>query len=201
MRDLPEGSPSIEDVKIIEKHAETCKTIVADLLTFSRNVETLPVPLDLNESIEKVLGVLQKQFAKEGIKLETRFDKAIPPIPLDGSRIGQVWMNLLLNARQAIPNGNGLIRVTTMRCTASGTVRVLVEDNGDGIPPEIIHKIFDPFFTTKKIGEGTGLGLSVSYGIVREHGGDIRVTSTPGIGSVFEVFLPEEGPESHYVRR
>jgi C4-dicarboxylate-specific signal transduction histidine kinase len=198
MKDLPEGSSSVADVKVIEKHAETCKTIVEDLLTFSRNVQTVPVPQDLNESVNKVLGVLQKQFAKEGIEVEARFDTGIPLIPLDGSRIGQVWMNLLLNARQAIQNGNGLIRVTTMRCAASGMVRVYVEDNGEGIPSEIIHKIFDPFFTTKKIGEGTGLGLSVSYGIVREHGGDIRVTSTPGVGSVFEVFLPEDGPDLPY---
>lgn len=201
MRDLPEGSSSAEDARVIEKHAETCKTIVEDLLTFSRNVETVPIPLDLNESMKKVLGVLHKQFTKDGIKLETRFDGDIPLIFLDASRIGQVWMNLLLNARQAIKNGNGLIRVTTMRCASSGDVRVFVEDNGEGIPSDIIHKIFDPFFTTKKIGEGTGLGLSVSYGIIREHGGDIRVTSTPGMGSVFEVFFPENGQEIRHAKR
>jgi two-component system NtrC family sensor kinase len=197
-RELPE-SPYVEDAKVIEKHAEACKAIVQDLLTFSRNVETLPVPGDLNETIRKVLVVLEKQFSKAGIRLETHFDPELPQIPLDEGKIQQVWMNLFLNAKQAIVNGEGLIRLTTTRCADSGGVRVVVEDNGHGIPPDIIHKIFDPFFTTKKIGEGTGLGLSVSYGIIRQHGGDIRVVSAPGTGSVFEVYLPGKEPEPDHV--
>ena len=100
-------------------------------------------------------------------------------------------MNLLLNSRQAIVSGNGIITVRTVRDETQGTLRVTIMDNGEGIPDAVKRKIFDPFFTTKKTGEGTGLGLSVSYGIVKDHGGDISFESRQGEGSTFTVILPE----------
>ncbi len=191
-KDLPPISEHRTDVEVIERHAETCRSVVQDLLAFSRNVETVRQRGHLNENIAKVISVLEKQFAKEGIQLRKSFDPDLPMIHFDESKLQQVWMNLLLNAKQSLKNGKGLISVTTRRDESKGTVYVTIEDNGQGMPPEIVHKIFDPFFTTKKVGEGTGLGLSVSYGIIREHGGDITVRSKLSEGSIFEVSMPEK---------
>ena len=190
--ELPEGSEHLADVKVIEKHGETCKAIVEDLLKFARNAETTTDKVNLNESVEKVVAVLEKQFAKEHVLVEMHLDKELPLIPLDQTKMQQVWMNLLLNAKQAIKDGNGLIAITTRRDTITGRVGVVVKDNGEGMSPDIQRMIFDPFFTTKDTGEGTGLGLSVSYGIVKQHGGDMEVRSFPGVGSVFSVWLPEK---------
>jgi nitrogen-specific signal transduction histidine kinase/HAMP domain-containing protein len=189
---LPQGSEHLTDIEVIKKHSETCRSIVQDLLEFSRNVRTFRVPGRLNDSIAKVISVLEKQFAKEGIQIKKTFDPHVPMIHFDEAKLQQVWMNLLLNAKQAIRNGNGLITVTTRHNEATNMVSVIIEDNGEGMSPEIVHKIFDPFFTTKDVGEGTGLGLSVSYGIIREHGGEITVKSQPSMGSVFEVLIPEK---------
>ncbi|MEW6348764.1 MAG: DUF3365 domain-containing protein [Thermodesulfobacteriota bacterium] len=192
-KELPTGSRAREDVQIIEKHSETCKSIVDDLLKFARNVETRATLSDVNASIEQVMDVLARQFGKERVRMKKNLAPGLPPIPIDETKMQQVWMNLLLNAKQATEQG--CITVSTSRDPMSGRVGVVIEDTGYGIPPEIIHKIFDPFYTTKKTGEGTGLGLSVSYGIVKEHGGEILVRSVPGKGSVFEVWLPEKEPE------
>jgi two-component system, NtrC family, sensor kinase len=191
-KELPPESEHLTDLEVIERHSETCRSVVQDLLEFSRNVETVGVPGQLNDNIAKVISVLEKQFAAEGIQVKKSFDPHLPMIYFDESKLQQVWMNLLLNAKQAVKKGDGLIIVTTGRDEAAGTVSVKIEDNGEGMPPEILHRIFDPFFTTKKVGEGTGLGLSVSYGIIKEHGGDIIVKSRPSEGSAFEVLIPEK---------
>jgi two-component system, NtrC family, sensor kinase len=189
--EMSDGSEHLDDVKVIEKHGEACKTIVEDLLKFSRTVETRTEKVDVNESVAKVLAVLEKQFAKENVSIEKRFDRNIPRIPLDQTKIQQVWMNVLLNAKQSIKNGGGKIVVNTLRDVTGERVAVIVSDNGEGMSPDIQRMIFDPFFTTKDTGEGTGLGLSVSYGIVKQHGGHIEVSSSPGQGSIFRVWLPE----------
>jgi two-component system, NtrC family, sensor kinase len=189
-KELPPGCDRQKDVEVIGRHTQACRTVVQDLLKFSRNVKTIQVPGRINESVEKVLSVLEKQFAKDGVKIRRCFDPHLPTIPLDEGKIQQVWMNLLLNAKQAIQNGDGVITITTRRKEGRGIVSVLIEDNGEGISPDIINKIFDPFFTTKEVGEGTGLGLSVSYGIVKDHGGHIAVRSVVGSGSTFEVSIP-----------
>ncbi len=191
-KELPEGSDHLSNLDVITKHTETCKTVVQDLLKFARNMETRPVTGQVNGSVEKVLSVLEKQLSKQGIRIERRLNPDLPMIHMDDGKLQQVWMNILLNAKQAIKNGKGLIAVTTKHDRASGMLSVIIEDNGEGISQEYIHRIFDPFFTTKKTGEGTGLGLSVSYGIVKEHGGDIKVKSQPGAGSTFEVLIPEK---------
>jgi len=188
--ELPTGSEHLTDIEVIERHSETCRSVVQDLLEFSRDAETVRVPGQLNDTIEKVLSVLEKQFAKEGIQVKKSFDPHLPMIHLDEGKLQQVWMNLFLNAKQAIKDRDGLITITTKHDEAKGMISVAMQDNGEGMSPEIIHKIFDPFFTTKKIGEGTGLGLSVSYGIIREHGGDITVKSQPLVGTVIEVLIP-----------
>ncbi len=187
--ELSDGSEHLEDVEIVERHAEACKTIVEDLLTFARTVETRTTPTDLNESLEEVLAVLEKKFEKENVLLKKDLADDLPKIPMDPVKIRQVWVNLLLNAKQATERGT--ISVTTSRDDRKQRLGVVIADEGEGISPEIIHRIFDPFFTTKTTGEGTGLGLSVSYGIVKEHDGEILVRSVVGRGSVFEVWLPQ----------
>lgn len=188
--ELPQGTEQLEDIEIVERHAEACKTIVEDLLTFAGTVETRTTPTDLNESLEEVLAVLEKKFEKENVYLKKYFACDLPRIPMDPVKIRQVWVNLLLNAKQATDRGT--ISITTIRDDLRHRLGVVIADEGEGIPPEIIHRIFDPFFTTKTTGEGTGLGLSVSYGIVKEHNGEILVKSIAGGGSVFEVWLPQE---------
>lgn len=186
--ELPEGCEQLDDIIIVERHAEACRTIVEDLLTFARTVETRTTPTDLNESLEEVLAVLEKKFEKENVYLKRDFTTDLPRIDMDPVKIRQVWVNLLLNAKQATDRGT--IRVSTSTDDKRKRLGVVIADEGRGIPPQIMDKIFDPFFTTKTTGEGTGLGLSVSYGIVKEHNGEILVKSVVGQGSVFEVWLP-----------
>ena len=113
----------------------------------------------------------------------------MPLINLDADKIKQVFLNLLMNAQQAMEE-QGEIRITTSFRESEGLEQVTVRDNGKGIPPNLLEKVFDPFFSTKAAGEGTGLGLSVSYGIIQEHQGEILVRSEPGQGTEFTILLP-----------
>lgn len=185
MADFPLG---LKDVGVIEKHALNCKRIVSDLLKFARgHGEVRLQPASLNRVVEETLEMMEHQFRKRGIQLESLLDETVPDVMLDMERMKQVLINLLMNARQAL-NGRGVVRVTTRR--DGHMVEVRVWDNGPGIDHGIRDKIFDPFFTTKGTGEGTGLGLSVSYGIVQDHGGEILVESEPGQWTEFIIRLP-----------
>jgi signal transduction histidine kinase len=127
--------------------------------------------------------------------IESSFDPAMPLLTLDVGKMKQVFMNLLMNAKQAIGK-KGAIKVDTLYDKDLRLAAIHFTDNGCGIVPEIMSRIFDPFFTTKGTGEGTGLGLSVSYGIVKGHGGEILVESEPGVGTTFRVLLPVETENS-----
>ena len=186
LADLPQG---FKDVAIIEKHAINCQRIVADLLEFARGQETARHPTDLNATIEEVVRMVEPQFRRQHCAIELDLEPGLPLVNIDVNKMKQVYLNLLMNARQAM-KGRGAIRIQTRDLPDSGKVRLIFQDNGSGIPPEIIDRIFDPFFSTKKTGEGTGLGLSVSYGIVKEHGGDIQVESEPGQWTRFTIELP-----------
>lgn len=189
-QELKEGSQEFQDMVIIEKSAETCKKIVHDLLAFAGNVEASKILCDLNETINRMVGVLEKQFSREGVTFCKDFDQSVPLIPLDESRIQQVWLNLMLNARQAIGANSGQILISTSLADNGNYAQARFRDNGCGMSEDVASKVFDPFFTTKGTGEGTGLGLSVSYGIISEHGGTISVHSQQGYGATFEVLLP-----------
>ncbi len=178
-----------QDVKVIEKHADQCKSIVEALLNFARMPAPKMSATDIHRDIEGVLAVLENQMQRENITLRKEFDSNIPRLTLDSQKIQQVLMNLLLNARQAI-TGGGQIGVRTSLRKESNMMAIEISDTGLGISDKNIDRIFDPFFTTKKAGKGTGLGLSVSYGIVKQHGGEIEVESVPGKGSTFTVLLP-----------
>lgn len=176
MRDFAPDSDEYDTLEIMEKHCRICKRIVADLLRFSRNTESDKRPLDLNELLEQVLKVVEHTFRMERISLERCFGEDLPPICADGEKLQQVFLNLLNNAYDAI-GSEGKITLTTRYDAGKEEVLLSVADNGPGIPEAIRHRIFDPFFTTKGVGKGTGLGLAVTFGIMKDHGGLIEVES------------------------
>ena len=162
--------------------------IVADLKTFSRLNEAECKAVDLAENLRSTLALAQSELKAR--QIETRVDLIdLPPVECYPAELNQVFMNLMVNAIQAMPQG-GVLTLCGQR-QADGYVCVQFQDTGPGIPPEIIDKIFNPFFTTKPVGSGTGLGLSVSYNIVNHHRGRIEVKSIMGQGATFIVFLPE----------
>lgn len=202
--DVPEGGQVAEDLLIIERQAKVCRKIVADLLGFSRQHESSMGEMDVNASVREVASLVRHTFGLEKVAIELDLEENLPAITGDHEKLGQVWMNLLNNARDAMPGG-GTVRVSSRLRGQDGVLAVSVADSGTGISPEHLGKVFDPFFSTKGVGEGTGLGLSVSFGIVQNHGGTIEAVSPAapefrpagtgaggegGQGTVFHVLLP-----------
>ncbi len=192
MKELKPDDPMREDLEKIYRNAEVCKRIVEDLLKFSRKTETRPEPYNINQLINEVTDMILYRFDENNIEIEKDLDENIPEIHVDTEKMRQVIMNILINALQAIKS-NGRVIIKTRFNREDRKLTISISDNGPGIPGEIMGKIFEPFFTTKQPGEGTGLGLSVSYGIVKEHNGDIRVESKKGSGTTFHIILPAEG--------
>jgi signal transduction histidine kinase len=186
LADFPQG---LKDLAVIEKQTLNSKRIVSDLLQFARGHESAKQAAALNGIVREVVQFLAHQFKKQQVAVTFNLDEALPQIYMDVNKVKQVLINLLMNACQAI-EGKGQIVVSTACPEAEKMVEVKVWDNGQGIGPAIKNKIFDPFFTTKASGDSTGLGLSVSYGIVQDHGGEITVESEPGRGTCFTVRLP-----------
>ena len=166
--------------------AARIKDIVQNLRLFSRLDEAEIKRVDLHEGIDSTIRLLSQYYSSPAISLRREYG-AVPPIECYAGQLNQVWMNLLVNAAQAIGQV-GEVRITT--ACDGGKAIVDISDTGTGIQPEHIDRIFDPFFTTKPVGEGTGLGLSISHGIVVRHGGKLTVDSTPGRGATFSVTLP-----------
>jgi PAS domain S-box-containing protein len=204
LEDLIHDAESHEYLQIIEKQTQICRRIVADLLGFSRQMESRMEEIDLNASIAEVLQLVRHPFKQNWIDIQESLDPEIPPIIGDMEKLKQVWINLLNNASDAIGQ-DGAILVKTKLCPRGRRVLVSVADSGEGIAPEDLKKLFEPFFTTKAPGAGTGLGLSVSMGIIQSHQGNIAALSPapcqflgqagpsknpPGPGAVFLVELP-----------
>jgi len=189
-RQLSEFPQGQSDLTTIEKQARNCKRIVSDLLAFARSGETSKQPASLNQAMEEVLNMVSEQFKKQGIQTDLDLDPDLPLLDMDVNKMKQVFLNMLMNARQAMDGREGRVHITTGYFSQDNLARIVFEDNGQGIPEYIQDRIFDPFFSTKRTGEGTGLGLSVSYGIIREHGGEISVQSRPGNGTRFVIDLP-----------
>jgi signal transduction histidine kinase len=167
--------------------------IVSDLLAFSRRGKPQRSPQDVNRLIRATLSLVDHKLKLATIALHTELAPDLPPVDCDGSQIQQVVLNLVLNAAEAVQSkGAGSITVRSGLSPGGRNVWFSVEDTGEGIPDAILPRIFDPFFTTKPEGKGVGLGLSVSYGIIHAHNGEIDVASHPGVGSVFAVTLPRE---------
>lgn len=182
-----------EDLDMILREATRCKTIVNDLLNFSRQNQVLAQETDLNLLLQELAEERGEQPAFERIEIVTELDPDLPSIQADPLQIRQVFLNLMSNAAEAMPNGGKLILRT---CTgpSAGTVTAEVEDNGVGISEENMRKLFTPFFTTKPIGKGTGLGLAIIYGIVKMHRGQIGVQSKVGKGTKFTLTLRQQLP-------
>lgn len=189
LRKDEEGSQIHADHKTIEKAARVCRTIISDLLSFARSAPTRKGTGHIHDAFKELLSVIQHQFELDGIQVTRDFDPDLPVMVMDEGKIKQVLMNLLMNAKQAIGK-KGRIDISTRYDPERSRAIIAVRDSGCGIDGEYLPRIFDPFFTTKPTGEGTGLGLSVSYGIVKDHGGDILVESEPGRGTTFTVILP-----------
>jgi PAS domain S-box-containing protein len=184
-------APQEADGRLIHQEAERAARIVKNLLLFAREARPERRPVSLNEIVERTLSLRNYELRVENMELTQDLARDLPLIIADSAQLQQVFLNLLVNAEQAIRQGSGegSIRVRT-RKTAQGRVSFEILDSGPGIPQEIIPRIFDPFFSTKPSGAGTGLGLSITCGIVKEHGGQISVQSQLGHGAKFIVELP-----------
>ena len=168
---------------------EQVSEIVANLKDFSRLDRSKTSSFNLNDGLNSTLGLARHLL--KSIKVNKNFGE-IPDIQCAPSQINQVFLNLITNSAQALPNGSGEITLTSH--SDGNGVTIEVRDNGSGIAPEVLPKIFDPFFTTKEIGKGTGLGLSISYQIIKDHGGRIDVESQKGQGTRFTIWLPVQPP-------
>lgn len=174
-------------VTAINDGLQKIKNIVGHLLDFSRMTVTEKTPVGLNNLINRLLVLLNYPASKKNIEIIDDLSDDIPEILIDENKMSQVFMNIMINAVQAMDDGG---RLTVRTKADNGSCVVSIEDTGGGIAPDIMSHIFDPFFTTKGIGEGTGLGLSVSKGIVEQHGGMIEVDSKVGAGTTFKIKLP-----------
>ncbi|GLI33245.1 sensor histidine kinase [Desulforhabdus amnigena] len=189
------GTMEYNDLKTIERHGLHCKSIVERLLSFARISEETEEGCNINENVEAILSVVKHTLDMNNIRLVTELDDDLPIVRGDSRGLQQVLLNLISNAIHAM-NGKGTLTVSTRLAPKPGWVETIVSDTGCGIKKEFLQKIFDPFFTTKKVGEGTGLGLSVSYGIITKYGGTIQCEShvddgKPGHGgTTFTILLP-----------
>jgi two-component system NtrC family sensor kinase len=179
----------LDMIRDLATQAERATRIVRNLLDFARESEIESELLDVGKLIDETLQLTANEIKLNKAKVECRVSANLPPIHGDKQHLSQVFLNLILNALDAMPGG-GILEIGVEKASDPGYIAVKVKDTGDGIPDHIVTSIFDPFFTTKHRGKGTGLGLSVSLGIVKKHGGDIRVESKPGKGATFTVLLP-----------
>jgi PAS domain S-box-containing protein len=208
--DVPADSQILWDLQTIEKQAKICRKIVADLLGFSRQAESAKIEMCFNNSLMEAVSLVRHAFSLENTRIHTDLDERMPIIYGDPEKLKQVWINLLTNARDAMGGRGGALLVRSRLFPKEQKVTAWFADTGPGIPKENQGHIFDPFFTTKPVGQGTGLGLSVSFGIIKDHGGSIDVQSpvpegffdavdpgdASGPGSVFIVDLPLEHEET-----
>jgi two-component system, NtrC family, sensor kinase len=186
-KQLPIGDPRHQLIDKVVKQTFRASEIVNNLLNFSRTGATEFTEVDLNAVVDEVLSLVAHPFRTAQVQVTRNLQQQLPFVLGSNNKLQQVFLNLFLNARDAMPSG-GVVEIRT--ASFNGSVEVEIKDTGAGIPRENLNRIFDPFFTTKASGRGTGLGLSVSYGIVKEHAGKLDVRSTPGKGTSFRLEFP-----------
>lgn len=186
---IPETDPKHALLQKMQRQTDRASNIVSNLLNFSRiGAVTDSAEFDVNRLLDDTLQLLEPQLRKSNVELRKEYAEPLPPIFGNSGKLQQVFTNLILNGRDAMFNG-GTITLTTL-LVGDDEVHIEITDTGEGISPENLGKIFDPFFTTKGVGNGTGLGLAVTYGIVQEHGGTIEAFSTVGSGTTFSLSFP-----------
>lgn len=196
---MPEGSQDAEDLDLIIHETKRCASIIRRLLDFGREKVPEKKFANINLLIENTVCLVERPASLQQIEISMDLDSDLPPVWIDADLIKQVIMNMLINAQQAI-EGKGSVTIQT-RCytgkpggESEPMVEIEIIDTGCGIPEANLQRIFDPFFTSKEVGKGTGLGLSVSFGIIRAHGGSIKVESIVGDGTTFRIQLPIQPP-------
>jgi len=217
LQEVDDDDPMKEDLQIIDQEAARTRAIVRALLDFARQRKPQLEPADVNDIVRTTMTLIRHQAKGARVTIKESYDETLPPVSLDADQIKQVFLNMMTNAIQAMPQGGELKVVTAYRprvqspepassrahrgvegrspelaegMDGADWVAVEFHDTGAGISAEDLPRIFDPFFTTKEVGQGMGLGLSISYGIVESHGGKIEVESEVGQGSTFTVMLP-----------
>jgi two-component system NtrC family sensor kinase len=178
-----------EFLRKIVTQADRCRGIVRGLLDFSRPKKPDKRPCNLNQVLQECVSLVENQALFHNIQVEKHLQKNLPPTVVDPALIQQVFMNLIINAAEAM-DGKGRLDLTTRLESDGEFVEIAFADSGHGISEENLERIFDPFFSTKEVGHGTGLGLAISFGIVKEHEGTIAVESEVGKGTTFTVRLP-----------
>ncbi|MDZ7698790.1 MAG: ATP-binding protein [Deltaproteobacteria bacterium] len=197
------GEDQVEQFKhyidLMETETRRIGRIVSNLLAFSRQSKVKPEAVNLNRVIEKSLFLNANLMKIKGIKTETDLDRQLPDIMGSEDQLQQIFMNLISNAAEAMESSGGELRIETRASKEKNEINVRVSDTGVGISKDHLSKLFEPFFTTKKKGKGVGLGLSVVYGIIKEHGGSIHVESEVEKGTTFTVTFPVDGTDPERV--
>ena len=186
------GKEIMNDLKVISEHAKRVSKIVGGLLAFSRQTaqDSRLEQINVNDILEKAVILFDRIALQKGVQIEKRFYNGLAPIMGDSQKLEQAMVNLIDNALDATDRGGRIIVESRKKFRNDYFVQILVSDTGCGLPKENLSRIFDPFFTTKDVGKGTGLGLAVSYGIIKEHHGKIEVKSEEGKGSSFIITIP-----------
>lgn len=180
----------LKDLDVISSYAAKVSSIVQDLLIFSRHHPVEFGRVNIKAIIETVAGMLRDELIRNGCIVHMDIPHSVPDIYGDADRLEQVFRNLIANAVDAMPDGGNIYIDAEIPSERPDFLLVRIKDEGEGIAEENMHRIFDPFFTTKKLGKGSGLGLSICYGIIKNHGGDITVKSVLNRGTIFSVYLP-----------
>ena len=194
MRKLKDNPELQKELELIVRETTRVSTIVRGLLDFARESKPQKRPCNINELILHTLSLVERQSVFQNIRIAKNLDPQVPILLLDANQIQQVFMNILLNAADAMATG-GSLTISSSHVPGDSFVRVNFSDTGCGIPEENLNRIFDPFFSTKADKKGTGLGLAVSYGIIERHYGRIEVQSEVGRGTTFTIHLPLEASE------
>jgi two-component system, NtrC family, sensor kinase len=190
---IPADQPAHADLELVLREAQRARGVVRRLLDFARQTDSVRTRCDITEIVGDILALTNHLLRTSGILIHADLKKNLPWVAVDRNQIKQVILNLVHNAMHAMPAGGNLYLSTELRRRDDREwVVILVKDSGIGIAPENVDHLFEPFFTTRSKEGGTGLGLSVSYGIVVDHGGEIDVESQVGEGSIFTVWLPTE---------
>jgi len=196
LEDIDKNNPHYENLKKIVKETSRCKDIVKGLLEFARPKEPEMSLISINDIAEKSLSIMERQALFQNIKIKKTYTSDLPKIVADSAQLQQVFMNVIINAAEAM-EGNGILALSTSLSRDGTCIEVKFSDTGHGIMEEDKKRLFEPFFTTKEVGKGTGLGLAISYSIIQKHHGTIEVKSELGKGSTFTVKLPLTEEREH----